>query len=178
MNKITTILLISSLALGGFTIANANANANADDDDDDDYYEKRGGSYKEYERSGKSCDKRGKGSGSRIDRMVERLDLNDEQTKQVRLIDDTYRPKMDALVDKMKNNRKQLRELMQAESVDQGQVKQLAQVMGGLKTDKIILRSEMRVEINQALNKEQREEMKNWKGRRGHDHGHKRHDHI
>jgi len=168
MNKMATTLLISSLALGGFTIANA----------DDGYYEKRGLSYEKHKHSGKHCDKKGKGSGSRIDRMIERFDLNDKQTKQMRLIRDTYRPKMDALGDKTKDNRKQLRELMQAESVDQGQVKKLAQVMGDLKADKIILRGEMRAEFNQVLTKEQREEMKNWKGRCGHDYGHRGHDHI
>ena len=168
MNKITTTLLISSLALGGFTIANA----------DDDYYEKRGHSYEKHERSGKHCDKHGKRSDSRIDRMIERLDLNDEQTKQVRLIRDNYRPEMDSLSDKMKGNREQLRELMQEDTIDQDQVKQLAQVIGDLKTDKIILRSDMRAEFNQVLTKEQREKMENWRGRRGHGDGHRRHDHI
>jgi len=159
MNKIATTLIISSLALGGVAVANASA--------DDDRYERRG-------YSGKYCDKGNRGFGSRFERMTERLNLSEEQTKQVRTIRDNYRPQISTLADKMRDNRQQLRELMHGDTINQDKVKELAQVMGDLKTDKIILRAEMKAEIHKVLTKEQREEMKEWKGRRGH--GHRHHD--
>jgi protein CpxP len=159
MNKIATTLIISSLALGGFTVANA----------DDDRYERRG-------YPGKYCDKDGKGFGSRIERMTERLNLSDEQRKQVRAISDNYRPKMRSIADERRKNRQQLREVMLADTVNQGKVKKLAQKAGDLKTDKIILRGKMHAEVNKVLTKEQREEMKEWKGRRGYGRGYKSDD--
>jgi len=161
MNKIATTLIISSLALGGFAVANAS--------DDDDRYERHG-------YSGKKCDKHGKDHGSRMERMIERLDLNDEQTTQVRTIRDNYRPKMQALSGKIRGNRQQLREVMHEDTINQSKVKELAQVMGDLKTDKIILRAEMKAEMHKVLTKEQREKMKEWKGRGGHGHGKRHHD--
>ena len=161
MNKIATTLMISSLVLGGFAVANAS--------DDDDHYERRG-------YSGKYCDKDDKHFGSRFERMTERLNLSEGQTKQVRSIRDNFRPKITTLADKMRDNRKQLREVMHEDTIDQGKVKQLAQVIGDLKTDKIILRAEMKAKMHKVLTKEQREEMKEWKGRRDYDHGYKHHD--
>jgi len=160
MNKIVTTMLVSSLTLGGFALANAS---------DDNRYEKR-------EHAGKYCDKHGKGFDSRIERMTEHLGLNDEQAKQVRAVRDNYHPQMLALRDKIKANRKQLREVMHADTVDQAKVEKLAQKMGALKADKIILRSKMRVEMNKVLTNEQRKKMSERKEGRGHGHGYKHHD--
>lgn len=159
MNKIATTLIIGSLALGGFTVANASA--------DDDRYERR-------DHSEKYCDKGNRGFDSRFEHMTERLNLSEEQTKQVRAIRDNYRPKISTLADKMQDNRKQLREVMRGDTINQDKVKELAQVMGDLKTDKIILRAEIKAEMHKVLTKEQREEMKEWKGRHGH--GYRDHD--
>jgi len=174
MNKIVTTLLVSSLALGGFTLANA-----SDDDryeryeryehsDDDDRYERKG--YK-----GKYCDKHGKKSGDRMERMIKHLELSDEQATQVRSIRDSYQPKMQALREKMQENRKQLREEMHAETIDQEKVKKLADKMGDLKADKIILRAEKRNKIHNVLTNEQREKMKEMKERRGYKYKHGHH---
>lgn len=154
MNKTVTTLLISSLALGGFTVANA----------DNDYYEK--GEY-----SGKYCDKKGKGFGSRIERMTKHLGLNDEQVKQARAVRDNFHPQMTTLRDSMKDTRKQLREVMHGKSVNQDDVKKLATKMGDLKAEKIILHSKMQAEMNKILTVEQREKMKEFKkNRRYRDH--------
>lgn len=161
MKKIATTLVISSLVLGGFIVSNSNA--------DDDRYERRG-------HSGKHCNKKfGKGSADRFERMKKRLNLSDEQAKQVRAIRDSYSPKRTELAKKTKQNRQQLREAMRADTINQDKVKELAQTMGDLKTDKIILRAKMRTEIHKVLSKEQREKMKNRKGYRGHSHGHRHH---
>jgi len=163
MNKIATTLLVSSLALGGFTLANA------DDDryEQEDRYEKKD----HYERDGhkgKYCNKHGKKSGYRMEKMIKRLGLSDEQATKVRSIRESFQPKMEALRKKMKENRKQLREEMHAESIDQSKVKELAQSMGELKANKIILRSEMRSNIHKVLTNAQREELKKRKEHRGH----------
>ena len=165
MNKITTTLLVSSLALGGFTLANASDDRyeryeRYEHSEDDDRYERH--SYK-----GKYCDKHGKKSDGRIERMIKHLDLTDEQATQVRSIRDSYQPKMKALREKMKDNRKQLREEMHAETIDQQKVKKLAQTMGDLKAEKIILRAEKRSKIRDVLTGEQREKMKEMKQHRG-----------
>jgi len=160
MNKIATTLLVSSLALGGFTLANA-------DDDRYEGYEKNDryehGGYK-----GKYCDKHSKKSGYRMEKMIKKLGLSDEQATKVRSIRENFQPKMKALHEKMKENRKQLREEMHAENIDMNKVKKLAQTMGELKANKIILRSEMRNNIHKVLTKEQREELKKRKEYRGH----------
>lgn len=170
MNKITTTLLVSTLALGGFTLANA----------DDDRYERehryeKGEHYKHDSHKGKYCNKHGKKSGYRMEKMIKRLDLNEEQAKQVRDINESYKPKMEALREKMKENRKQLREAMHADKIDQDKVKELAQTAGKIKSNKIILRAEKRNEIHKVLTKEQREKMKKQKEYRGSNYKHDYH---
>jgi len=170
MNKLATTLLVSSLALGGFTLANASDDRyeryeRYEHSEDDDRYERH--SYK-----GKYCDKHGKKSGQRMERMIKHLELSDEQATQVRSIRDSYQPKMKALREKMKENRKQLREEMRAETIDQEKVEKLAKSMGDLKADKIILRAEKRSKIHDVLTKEQREKMKEMKERRGYKYKH------
>jgi len=156
MNKIATTILVSSLALGGFTLANA----------DDDRYD-RGDRYERGEHKGKYCNKHDKKSAYRMKKMVKKLGLSDEQAKQMQSIRDSYKEKMQSLRKKMKENKKQLREEMRAESMDQSKVKEIAQSTGDLKASKIILRAEMRNEIHKMLTKEQREKMKQYKEHKG-----------
>lgn len=158
MNKIVTTLLISSLALGGTSLANASENRHGHDG-----------------KSGKYCKDGGKGYG--IERMTEHLGLNKKQTEQVRSIRESYHKKFGVLRDKSKAIHEKLHTGMHADDINQAQVKKLAQAMGQLKADKIILRSEMNAEIHKVLTREQREKMKNWKGHRKHKqgHGHKGH---
>lgn len=142
MNKLLTALLVGSLTLGGLTLAKA---------DDDD---KGKGEYK-----GRYCEY-GMGRASRIERMAEALGLSESQLKQVREIQEKYHPKKQVLRDKMKSSRQQLREVMQSDNVDQGKVSKLAQQIGDLKAEKIMLRVQKYSEMNKVLTKEQREKMK------------------
>jgi len=158
MNKLVKTLLIGSLTLGGFTMANASP----------DHFDKPG-------HAGKSCGKHEKDRGARIEKMIERLDLDEGQAEQVRNIRDNYHPQMEQLKEKMKDNRQQLRELVQADALDQEQVRVIAEAIGDLKTEKIILRTTMKSEIRMVLTEEQREEMKQWKKRRGFGHGRRHH---
>lgn len=155
MNKIVTTILVSSLALGGFTAANA----------DDDRYERgehyeRGHSYEhDSGHHGKFCDKHGM-KGQRLEYMIKQLGLSNDQADKVRNIRDAYMPDKKELRNKMRETRKQLREVMHADAIDQDQVETLAKAMGDLKTQKILLRAKMRNEIHQVLTSEQREKMK------------------
>ena len=161
MKKIATTILVSSLALGGFTLANA-------DYDRNDRHERS-------EHKGKYCDKHGKKSGYRMEKMIKHLGLSEEQAKQVHNIRDSYKGKMQAAREKMQENRKQLREEMHAESIDKSKIKELAQTAGKIKSNKIILRAEMRNEIHKVLTKEQREKMKKQKEYRGSNYKHDHH---
>ena len=170
MNKIATTLLVSSLALGGFTLANADDSRH----ERGDRYEK--GEHNEREgHKGKRCNKQGKKSHYRMEKMIKRLGLGEEQATQVRSIRESFQPKMEALRNKMKDNRKQLREEMHADNIDQSKVKELAKTTGDLKANKIILRAEMRSNIHKVLTDAQRKEMKKQKGHRGSKYKHDSH---
>ena len=171
MNKIVTTVLLGSLALGGFTVANADYDGYKRYDGDDRYeHSEDHDRYERGEHKGKYCNKHGKKSSGRMEYMIKHLDLSEQQAKQVRSIRENYQPKMQALREKMKENRKELREAMHADTIEQGKIKKLAQTMGELKTNKIMLRSEMRAEIHKVLTKEQREKMKSMKGKHGYKH--------
>lgn len=145
MKKLVTTLLMSSIAFGGMTLANA-----------DSGYSERG------EHNQKYCDKRNKGKGfaARIERMTKKLGLNEEQVKKMHEVEAKFHPQMQSLREKMKATRSELREVMHAENVDQTTVKSLAKQQGDLKAEKIVLRSQMRAEINKLLTTEQRTKMK------------------
>jgi len=146
MNKIAVTLLAGSLALGGYGLVNASPD-----------------SYEKYEYQGKHC-KHGK--EGRLERMKSTLDLSEDQVTKIRAIKDKYRPEKMALRGKMKDARKQLREAMHADSIDKNKVKKLARQMGDLKTQKILLRADMKAEVHSVLTSEQRAKKKDmFKGR-------------
>ena len=67
---------------------------------------------------------------------------------------------MQAMYDKGKSTHQKLREAMHGDLTDQAAIKKLAQQVGELKADKIVLHSQMRAEINKILTKEQQQQMK------------------
>lgn len=141
MNKITAVLLLSSMALSGLAYASSDK--------------------QEYE--GKFCH-HGKHEGTRGDarlqRMTKLLSLSEQQVTQIRAIKDERKPTKMALRENIKAKRKQLREAFHSEEMDKEKIKQLAKEMGLLVTKKIILRSEIRNEVNKFLTSKQREKMK------------------
>ena len=160
MNKIATTLVASTMALAGLGLAYAGT----------DRHEGQ-----EYSK-GKHCNhgKHGKQGEHYIQRMTKQLGLSDEQAAQVRTIKEKYQPQKQELRSAMMENRRSLRELMKAEPMDEPGVQQLAESMGKLKTDKILLKSKMISEINQVLTAEQREKrnaMKHHRGYKHHEHG-------
>ena len=159
MNKMLITLLAGSLAMGSLGMANA----------DDDRYQK--GEYKK----GQYCKHKGEGSRDeyRLKRMTEKLGLSDEQASRIQAIWDKYSPQKQQMRSKMQENRKQLREVMFADSKDEARLQQLAEAMGKLKTEKILLKSRIHSEVSQVLTSEQLEKRKQMRQR----HGHKHHGH-
>ena len=155
MNKLITTLLVSSLAMGGIAVAHADS-------------EHSGKS----EHHGKHCKKGKMGNkfGMRIERMAKKLDFSESQLKQAREIQAKYQPQMQTLYDKKKATRQELRAVMHADNIDQAAVKKLAQQQGDLNAQKIILRSQMRTEINKVLTAEQRTKMEEMRKNRGEKH--------
>jgi len=146
MNKTAAILLTTSLALGGYGVANASADHQG-----------------KHEYQGKHCKhgKYGKKDGeARLERMKAKLGLSEKQVTQIRAIKDKHRPGKMALRGKMKETRMQLRAAMHADQIDKAKVKQLAQQMGSLKVEKIMLKADMRSEVNKVLTAEQRAKKK------------------
>jgi Spy/CpxP family protein refolding chaperone len=159
MKTVTTTLMITGLALGGMALALA-----------DDGFRGHG------EHHGAQCKDGhwGKGMEGGMEHMMEGLDLTPDQRSQVRAIVDQARPSMRELRDKMRDNRKQLRQLTQAATVDEKAVRSLADAQGKLKADMIMQRSKMQVALNKVLTPAQRKQWQDMRpgGGWGHDHGH------
>ena len=164
MKTLVTTLLLGSLSLTGMHSAFA----------DDDREEKHGYHSEHHgEHGGKYCDKHGK--GNRIERMKQHLGLTDDQVKKMQDLREKYQPQKQALREKMRDTRKQLRDVMHAEQLDQREVKILANKIGDLKAEKIMLHAKKRSEMNAILTPEQRQKMRDWKQKR-HEHHHGDHN--
>lgn len=160
MNKIATTVVASTIALAGLGLAYAGT----------DRHEGQ-----EYSK-GKHCNygKHGKNTEHYIQRMTKQLGLSEDQAAQVKTIKEKYQPQKQQLRSAMMEKRRALKDLMKTEPMDEAGVQQLAESMGQLKTDKIILKSKMISEINQVLTAEQREKrnaMKHHRGYKHHGHG-------
>lgn len=156
MNKMLITLLAGSLAMGSLGLANA----------DDDRYQRV-----EYKK-GQHCKHKGEGSRDeyRLKRMTEKLELSEEQASRIQAIWDKYSPQKQQLRSKMLENRKQLREAMFADSRDEARLQQLAEAIGKLKTEKILLKSRIHGEVSQVLTSEQLEQRKQMRQKHGYKH--------
>lgn len=110
----------------------------------------------------------GMDSEMRIDRMSRVLDLSQAQRDKVRAIVDQARPQTRALRDKLGDNHKQLRALMQQDNPKENEVRKLADAQGKLIADMIVQRTKMQSEIRAVLTPEQREKLQQRFGRHGH----------
>jgi Spy/CpxP family protein refolding chaperone len=122
-----------------------------------------------------------KGEGRFLDRMADRLELTTEQRSSVKTVLEKSKPQMTAIKEKMRTNRKALRELGRDGS-DDSRVQALARERGDLVANLVIERSKIRSDIQQILTDTQREQMKQMRskhkhgGHGGHD-GHDGHEH-
>ena len=162
MNKIMSAIMVVAITLGGFSMAVA---------DDDDYRGKHQGKYcKQGKMAGYSMGHHKQGMEQRMQRMLHRLDLNDDQASKVSAVFDQHRTQLNALRSQMKSNRMALRENMHADTQDMALIEKLAKEQGELKTQKILMKAKIKSAINNILNSEQREEMKNIRAKRGQKH--------
>ena len=113
-----------------------------------------------------------KGEGRFLDRMADRLELTTEQRSSVKAALEKSKPQMTAIKEKMRTNRKALRELGRDGS-DDSRVQALARERGDLVASLVIERSKIRSDIQEILTDTQREQMKQMRWKHRHDgHGH------
>ena len=110
---------------------------------------------------------RGGQRGFNVERMADRLALNDEQRVQIAAVVDESRQQMVSLRDQMMANREQLRELSQQRPFDETAVRDAADTQGDLKANMIVLRVQRRAQINAILTDEQRAQWEWKRGKRG-----------
>lgn len=156
MKKMLITLMAGSLAMGSLGLVNA----------DDGRYQK--GEHKK----GQYCKHKGEGSRDeyRLERMTKKLGLSDDQASRIQAIWDKYSPQKQQMRSEMQQNRKQLRAAMSADSRDEARLQQLAEAIGKLKTEKILLKSRIHGEVSQVLTSEQLEKRKQMRQRHGHKH--------
>jgi len=106
---------------------------------------------------------------ARIERMAQRLNLSTEQRDAMRAIVDKARPQMRALRDRLTDNRTQLRTLTLQGNADEARVRTLADAQGKAMADLIVLRTQMRSEMDKVLTEPQRQQLRQRFGQRGPD---------
>lgn len=103
----------------------------------------------------------------RIDRMADSLNLTKAQRDAMRAIVDKARPQTRELRDKLAENHKQLRALMQQAAPKESEVRQLAEAQGRAMAEMIVLRTKVWTEIRGVLTDAQREQLQQWHQERG-----------
>ena len=122
---------------------------------------------------------RGHGHGHKginIERMAEKLDLSNTQLAEVRNIVDSSRDDVRQYRTSLKENRQQVRELMQADSVDGVALRSLADTQGDIVAELTVQRVQMMTAIRGVLDAEQQvqfDELSDKRKRRGHHHSHR-----
>ncbi len=106
------------------------------------------------------------GRGFNVERMANKLDLTDDQSTQIKAIVEQSKQQMSDQHDKMQENRKQLRALMQQSPLNEAEVRKIADTQGDLKADMIVLRAQQHATIHAVLTDEQRAQWKETRGNR------------
>jgi Spy/CpxP family protein refolding chaperone len=117
-----------------------------------------------------------RGEGRFLDRLADRLELSTEQRSSVQAVLEKSKPQMTAIKEKMRTNRKALRELGGDSSSDDNRLQELARERGDLVASMVIERSKIRGDIQQILTEKQREQMKQMRSKHRHG-GHGGHGH-
>jgi len=157
MNRLITTALVGSLALGGLGLGGL-AIASGD------YNESEGKHKSKYCKQGGERHK--KGMEKRMERMIRHLDLSEEQATNVRGVFDKYSDQFSALRDEKKKTKQSLRENMHADKPDMAVIEQLAKKQGELKTQKILVKANMKADINAILTDSQRKKKRSMRDKR------------
>ncbi len=113
---------------------------------------------------------RGGGGERFVERMAERLDLDDEQLASVRAVVDEHRAEQRALRDQLREGRALIRELSADDAYDEEELRALAETHGDAQAELIVLKAKMRSEISAVLTDEQRAQLAEMGERRGRGH--------
>lgn len=105
------------------------------------------------------------GQGQKMMKMVDRLDLNDEQRDAVWEIMDEQRDAMRDKRDDASDNRKALRTATMSDNYDETEVRALADNMAKDMSDMIVQRSTAMQRIRSLLNQEQLEQLDKYQDR-------------
>lgn len=95
-------------------------------------------------------------SAQRLQRIVSRLRLNEEEKAAVNKIFESAMPAMQKNMDAMQENQKQLSALLQSEALDEAVVRKLADAQGKIHADSVVESIELLNKVRAALNEEQR----------------------
>ncbi|MGB7631223.1 MAG: Spy/CpxP family protein refolding chaperone [Candidatus Deferrimicrobium sp.] len=137
----TALVLVTAVAVGG-TMGPGNAWAD------------RGG-----DRDGRcACaqrDGRWKGHGQQGDRLAKALDLSKEQTEQVKAIFRKHRDEIAPLRKEMVSERRELRNLAQADKTDEAAIREQAKKIAATSGDIAVRRARMAQEVRAVLTPEQ-----------------------
>lgn len=167
MKTLIKISLISGLLASGIALANPSSDIPSAGSSQECHHGKHAkGHHGHHHRGGK---------GSLLTRMADKLELTPEQRTSVSAVEEKSKPQMADIKEKMRANRKALRELGQDGKHGADQVQALAREQGNLVANLIIERSAMRNDIRAILTDTQREQLKQMRQKHGHGHGHEHH---
>jgi Spy/CpxP family protein refolding chaperone len=106
-------------------------------------------------------------SDKMIEHMAASLDLSKQQRDAMYAILDKARPQTRELRDRLAENHKQMRALMQQGTPKDSEVRKLADAQGKAIADMIVLHTKVRTEIQGVLTDAQRQQLEQWRGQRG-----------
>ncbi len=150
MKKIMKLSLISGLLASGIVLADPHSDA----------YQKYASSDYHHSADSRSEGQGREGKKAFWDKMADRLQLTAEQRASIGAIMEKSKPQTAAIREKIRANRKELRELARNAQIDDSQVQKLARERGSLVAELVIERTRMRHAINQILTDAQQEQMK------------------
>ncbi|MCG8591783.1 MAG: Spy/CpxP family protein refolding chaperone, partial [Proteobacteria bacterium] len=116
---------------------------------------------------GEGCGPRGGGKLDRIERSVERLDLDEETRSSVYSVLDASRDEDRELRREMREAREQMRSLMDAEQPDTEAIFAQADAIGALRTEAQKQKLRTMIELRQLLSPEQWRELRSFRDGRG-----------
>jgi protein CpxP len=115
----------------------------------------------------------GFGTGMRMERMIHRLDLSQEQRRQVFAVLDEARPAWRDIGFTLADYRQELRRMQPSDDNYQARLTEIADGVGRLSKRLVLLRGETRAKVDALLTAEQREQLRQMPWGHGHRFEHK-----
>lgn len=91
----------------------------------------------------------------RLDRLTNLLELTDEQQASIETLNETFGEQTSGIRETMHQSRETLKALSSAETVDTDTIKQVADELGALFADLVVIRTEKRIAMRAILTQEQ-----------------------